>query len=87
MVADVYGSWQAADNLPLAELAELQLPSPIIEPSQVLMWAFELEEGGVIPFSVFDELFSKHKVDCTGFSISMTARGNLYRAHRLMSAI
>lgn len=86
MVADVYGSWQAADNLTLADLSELQLPSPIIEPSQVLMWAFELEEGGVIPFSVFDELFSKHKVDCTGFSISMTARGNLYRAHRLMSA-
>jgi hypothetical protein len=29
---------------------------------------------------------SKHQIDVTGLSVSMTARGNLERTHRLMGA-
>ena len=85
-VRSVFCAWQPADAMSLGDLAALQLPSPWVAAEKVALFNFELDEHGQLPFEVLDELY-KAGIDTTGLSLSSTARGNLYRAHRLMSAI
>lgn len=85
-VRDIFGLWQSADDQPVGDLMDWELPDSLVRPGQVLVWSFDLESSQ-IPFSVFDQLYNAHGVDCTGLSLSSTARGCQYRAHRLMSAI
>lgn len=83
-IPDIFGPWLAADEVPLAEAGEIT--SPLVQASQVICWGFELDDIGQLPFEVFDKLYSVG-IDCTGLSVSSTSRGQLYRHHRLMSAI
>lgn len=79
---DIFGSWMDVDGFSLSELENL--PSPILHPKNVLAWGFELTESSEIPFEVLDLLLDNKGLDFTGLSLSATARGNLYRTHRLM---
>ena len=85
-VRSVFGAWQSSDALLLGDLAALQLPSPWVAAADVVLFNFELDEHNQLPFQVLDELY-KAGIDTTGLCLSSTARGNLYRAHRQMSAI
>ena len=84
-VIDVFGPWSPVDQLPLNKV--LAMPSPLVNAADVLDWGFELEAPALIPFDVLDRLMDEHGVDVTGFTYSMTPRGNSYRAHRHMAAV
>ena len=46
----------------------------------------ELDADNQIPFSVFDALRTEYDIDVTAMSLSLTHRGDLYRAHVLQTA-
>jgi hypothetical protein len=79
---DIFGAWVSVDSLILSDIENL--PSPVIRPPDVLLWGFDFTDNSEIPFSVLDSLLDDHGLDFTGLSLSATARGNLYRTHRLM---
>jgi len=45
---------------------------------------FELSEAETLPYDVFDALRTLHNIDVTGFTFSMTHKGNLYRSYALL---
>jgi hypothetical protein len=59
----------------------------MLEPQDILEWNFDLTDKFELRFDLLDRLMDKHSIDITGLSISSTARGNLFRTHRLMSAV
>ena len=52
----------------------------------VMFMNVELDSDSQIPFSVFDALRTMHRIDVSAISMSLTHRGNLYRAHVLQTA-
>lgn len=86
LVLDIFGTWcpVSESNLPASDLGVL--PPSILKSDKILMWGFEMEEDNKLPFLVLDRIMDEMKVDVTGLMRSSTARGNLFRAHRLMKA-
>ena len=83
-VFDIFGPWTSIHALTVAQLRQCRLPQPVVALSQILECNFELSGEGTIPYDVFDALRIQHGIDVTGFSTSMTHRGNLYRNYALL---
>ena len=60
------------------------LPQPRVALPQILECNFDLTEQGTLPYDVFDALRTQHDIDVTGFSSSLTHKGNLYRNYALL---
>ena len=78
----MFAEWFPSDAVKLDDM--LPLPPSIVRSEQVLLWGFEPEEDSKIPFQVLDMLMDQRHIDITGLRMSSTARGHLYRTHRLM---
>ena len=84
MVLDVFGPWRSTNELSVKDMKQCRLPDPLVHVASVLECNFTFGEDGTLPYDVFDCLRVRHKIDLTGFSTSMTRRGNLYRSYALM---
>lgn len=84
MVLDVFGPWRPIDDLSVEALKRCRLPNPIVLVQSVLECNFAFAPEDALPYDVFDSLRTRHGIDLTGFSTSMTRRGNLYRSYALM---
>ena len=58
----------------------------LVQRSDVLLMNVVLEGDSEIPFKAFDALRTEYAIDVTAFSLSMTQRGNTYRAHVLLAS-
>ena len=83
-VLDIFGPWTSIHTLTVAQLRKCRLPQPVVALSQILECNFDLSDAGTLPYDVFDALRTQHDIDVTGFSTSMTHRGNLYRNYALL---
>ena len=83
---DIFCAWRPVGDRPLGDGA-IELPDIVIPAQSVLIGNVELEEHDFIPFSCFDRLRQDHDIHVSGFALSRTARGNVYRAHLLMSGV
>ena len=81
---DIFGAWTPFAERQLAA-SEVVLPDVIVPQDTVLVGAVELEEDKYIPFACFDRLRADYAIDVSGFSLSRTPRGNMYRTHLLMA--
>ena len=68
----------------VAQLRKCRLPKPVVASTQILECNFDLNEGGQLPYDVFDALRTQHDIDVTGLSVSLTHNGNLYRNYALL---
>ena len=83
-ILDVFGPWRSMHELTLEALRQCRLPEPFVNVGSVLEANFELGIEGTLPYDVLDSLRTHHQIDLTGFSMSQTQRGNLYRQYVLM---
>ena len=83
----MYGPWVPADEMDQEELSKCRLPSPILDAQSVLEANFNLTEHQTLPYDVFDALRIRHRIDLTGFNMSMTRYGNMYRSYVLMRGV
>ena len=83
-VLDIFGPWTSIHAMTLPQLRRCNLPQPVVALSQILECNFDLSEEGTLPYDVFDALRTQHDIDVTGFSSSMTHKGNLYRNYALL---
>ena len=84
-VMDIFGSWEQYDELKAGAAAAVTVPGVRVPIADVLLMNVELDADSQIPFPVFDELRTSHDIDVSRISLSMTHRGNLYRAHVLQT--
>ena len=70
-----------------ARTASSEQPSVRVHRDDVLLMNVELDNESRIPFAAFDALRTKHALDVSGVYLSLTHRGNLYRAHTLQTAM
>ena len=83
---DIFGPWEQYDELKAWAAAAVTVPGVLRVPiADVLLMNVELEADSQIPFDVFDELRTSHDIDVSRISLSITHRGNLYRAHVLQT--
>ena len=85
-VIDMFGPWVQYDELKLGAASSASVPSMLVPRSDVLLMNVVLDADSQIPFAAFDALRTAHALDVSGVSLSMTHRGNLYRAHVLQTA-
>ena len=85
-VLDMFGPWEQYDVLNVASAASAFVPDRIVQRADVLLMNIELDDHQQIPFRVFDTLRLQHAIDVTAISLSLTHRGNLYRAHVLQTS-
>ena len=83
-VLDIFGPWTSYHALTVPEIKKCSLPQPVVALSQILECNFDLSDAGTLPYDVFDALRIQHNIDVTGFSQSMTRKGNLYRNYALL---
>ena len=83
-ILDIFGPWASIHNLTVPQLRKCCLPQPVVALSQILECNFDLSDAGTLPYDVFDALRTQHDIDVTGFSSSMTHKGNLYRNYALL---
>ena len=83
LVVDIFGAWCPLLHTAVQDLKGCKLPEPLVHLSKVLECNFEWTEKGEMPFEVLDQLRLKHEIDTTGFNMSRTHRGNLYRSYVL----
>ena len=81
---DLFGPWHCIDVLGVRVVRGCRLPSPFVNVGSVLEANFDLGSEDTLPYDVPDSLRTRHQIDLTGFTISMTQRGNLYRQYVLM---
>lgn len=86
-ILDVFGPWTPVDEMPVVDLTKCRLPDPILQIECVLEANFDLTENQTLPYDVFDALRTRHSIDLTGFNLSMTRHGNLYRSYVLMRGV
>ena len=82
---DMFGPWAQYDELNLETAAWVVAPSVRVPRDDVLLVNVELDSNSQIPFSAFDALRTAHGIDVSAISLSMTHRGNIYRAHVLQT--
>ena len=85
-VIDMFGPWVQYDELKLETAACASVPSVKVQHADVLLMNVELDCDSKIPFQVFDVLRMEWNIDVTAISLSLTHRGNIYRAHVLQTA-
>ena len=85
-VMDIFGPWEQYDALSLEIAACYTVPCVRVPRGEVMLVNVELDSDRRIPFTVFDSLRTAHNVDVTGLAMSLTHRGNLYRAQVLHGA-
>ena len=70
------------------DLTKCRLPDPILFSQSVLEANFDLtEDNQSLPYDVFDALRTRHSIDLTGFNMSMTRHGNIYRSYVLLRGV
>ena len=80
----MFGPWSPADETCLEDLTKCRLPDPILQAESILEANFDFTEAHTLPYDVFDALRTRHSIDLTGFNLSMTRHGNIYRSYVLM---
>ena len=80
---DLFGAWRSSSLLTLREAAEFELPSVLVDRSNVLMGPLDLVDSK-LKYSDLDKLIDEHKIDITGLTWTRTKNGNPFRLHRLM---
>ena len=85
-VIDMFGPWVQYDELKLETAACASAPSVKVQRADVLLMNVELDGDSRIPFQVFDALRTQWNIDVSAISLSLTHRGNIYRAHVLQTA-
>ena len=85
-VMDLFGPWEQYDELKLETAACASAPSVRVPRDDVLLVHVELDSNSQIPFRAFDALWTAHGIDVSAISLSLTHRGNIYRAHVLQTA-
>ena len=83
----MFGPWVPVDDVGLEAASKCHVPGPIIGTQSVLECNFELEEDLTLPYDVLDALRTRHSINLTGFNLSMTRRGNIYRSYVLMRGV
>ena len=83
-VLDLFGPWVPIDELSAEATRRCRLPCPLVQVRSILECNYEFTDEGGLPYDVFDALRARHGIDLTGFNISMTQRGNMYRSYVLM---
>ena len=90
-VVDVFGPWVPADHMDWKIVQQSCLPEAMVNESnqsvKILEANFMLTEEQSLPYAVIDALRTRHAIDLTGFSLSMTRRGNKYRSYVLMRGV
>ena len=83
---DVFGPWVPVHDMEFQSLRQCRLPDPIVNvrSTSILEASFTLTEEQALPYDVLDAMRTEHSIDLTGFNMSMTRRGNCYRAYVLM---
>ena len=84
-VIDIFGPWEQYDELKVETAASASVPSVRVPRDDVLLMNVELDADLRIPFAAF-ALRNTHGIDVSAISLSLTHRGNLYRAHVLQTA-
>ena len=79
-VIDIFGPSEPYDELKLETAAAASVPEVRVTRNDILLMNVELDADSQIPFAAFDALRTAHALDVSGVSLSMTHRGNLYRA-------
>ena len=86
---DAFGPWVPVDDMAAQTLQQCRLPDPIVNvrSTSILEANFTLTEKQTLPYDVLDGIRNAHSIDSTGFSMSMTRRGNVYRSYVLMRGV
>lgn len=85
-VIDIFGPWVQYDELKLETASSVSVPSVQVSRADVLLINVELDDDSTIPFRVFDALRTEYAIDVSAISLSLSHRGNIYRAHALQTA-
>ena len=85
-VIDLFGPWVQYDEQNLETAAYVTVPCVKVQRADVLLVNVHLEDNSQIPFQVFDVLRTEWNIDVSAISLSLTHRGNIYRAHVLQTA-
>lgn len=83
-IVDVFGPWVPVDEITEDVVRKCCLPDPTVKVQSVLEANFELTADQTLPYDVLDAMRTRHSIDLTGFNLSMTRHGNLYRSYVLM---
>ena len=83
---DMFGPWVQYDQLKLGASSSASVPSMLVRRNDVLLMNVILDADSQIPFDAFDDLRTEHAIDVSAISLSLTQRGNIYRAHVLQTA-
>ena len=83
---DIFGPWEQYDELKLETASSASVPSVRVSRDDILLMNVELDGDSKIPFAAFDALRNTHAIDVSAISLSLTHRGNLYRAHVLQQS-
>ena len=83
-IVDMFGPWVPVDDMSMEAASKCHLPVPIVSLQSVLKCNFELGEDLTLPYDVLDAVRTRNSTDLTGFNLSMTRRGNIYRSYVLM---
>ena len=86
-VIDIFGPWEQYDELKLETASSASVPSVRVSRADILLMNVELDDDSKIPFAVFDALRDTYAIDVSAISLSLTHRGNLYRAHVLQTGV
>ena len=86
-VIDVFGPWSPVDEMCVDDVTKCRLPDPTVQVQPVLEANFDFTENQTLPYDVFDALRTQHSIDLTGFNLSMTRHGNIYRSSVLMRGV
>ena len=84
-VIDLFGPWVQYDELMMGTAASVTVPPVNVSRADVLLMNVELDADSQIPFTVLDALRIEHAIDVSALSLSLTHRGNIYRAHVLQT--
>ena len=84
-VIDLFGPWVQYDELELGTAASVTVPAVNVSRADILLMNVELDADSQIPFTVLDALRIEHDIDVSALSLSLTHRGNIYRAHVLQT--
>ena len=83
-VVDLFGEWTKYEQLSAEAANKVELSPVLIVTNAILLYNFAFADR-MIPYAVFDQLRSRHGIDVTSLSVSLTRNGNLYRAAVLLS--
>ena len=83
-IVDIFGEWTRYEQLSIEGAKNIEVSPVLIAPNAILLYNFDFADR-LIPYDVFDHLRTRHGIDVTSLSVSLTAKGNLYRAAVLLS--